>query len=150
MFNTKKLLTVVVAAVFLAAAAPLSAELEGHWEGEGDGWCYSPDGSNIPVYAWQTWQGDVDLGSIVSFTGTWADEVGHEGGFSGSIIALSQTTAICQGTWTLVTPDGAQPIVMGPFHMTFHYAAYQETCEGYWSTPEAVIMGTMWGERTGD
>lgn len=144
MLNSKKLIAVAVTAILLVAATPLAAKLDGDWAGEGNGWCYTPDGGII--HAWETWQGTVDSGS---FTGTWEDSDGNVGTFDGDVIALSITSAYCTGTWTWISPDGTIPIEMGSFVMMFYYSDDDETCRGTWSTPDAVTQGRMWGERIG-
>ena len=80
MSNSKKLL-IVFAVILAVGATPLFAELDGTWEGYGDGSCYAPDGTLI--YPWQTWYGDVLNGT---FEGVWEDWDGNYGDFHGGII----------------------------------------------------------------
>jgi hypothetical protein len=144
MRNLKRIV-IAMAVIFLVGATPALAELDGTWAGEGEGWCCAPDGSII--YAWQTWIGEVAKGA---FKGHWEDSDGNGGTFEGGIIYLNEYTAYCKGKWTWISPDGATPIVMGPFDMLLHYLDEDETCGGTWTTPDAAVLGTMWGERIGD
>lgn len=146
--NKKIILGVV--AVLLLGTTPAFADLEGVWAGEGEGYCYAPDGSII--YPWQTWMGEVSEGT---FEGDWEDSDDNYGGFTGGIIFFyvsvepgSHTMAHCEGEWTWIGPDSAEPVEMGSFEMEFDLD--DETCDGSWSTPEGATPGYMWGERIED
>jgi len=150
MSNSKKLLIAAFAVIFLIGATPLFAELDGIWEGYGEGSCYAPDGTLI--YPWQNWIGDVLNGT---FEGVWEDSDGNYGDFHGGIISFyisveppSHTFAHCEGTWTWVSSEGTIPIEMGPFSMEFNLDL--ETCDGeWWSYSGPGLGGHMWGERIG-
>jgi hypothetical protein len=144
MHKTIKRIGIAVVAILMLAATPIFAELDGQWKGEGEGTWSPPSG--IILNPWQSWEGRVKEGV---FWGTWSDADGHTGGFHGSIIALSPTTASAQGTWTWYDITGIT--VVGPFEMSLNYV--NETCKGWWSSFDAVSakpLGKMWGVRVGD
>ncbi|TKJ43642.1 hypothetical protein CEE36_02870 [candidate division TA06 bacterium B3_TA06] len=146
MSNFKKLTIAALAVIFLIGATPIAAELDGIWEGHGDGTWRPPSGI-VPVHPWQTWKGTVENGR---FYGEWYDSTGAHGRFQGVIPSLTQEVAYCEGFWTWVD-EGCDPpreITVGPFEMDFHYVI--ETCRGaWWSELTAVPQGHMWGRRTG-
>jgi hypothetical protein len=149
MNNPKKLL-IALAVIFLVGATPALADLDGIWEGYGEGWCYAPAGSII-LHPWQSWNGTVKEGV---FSGFWTDNEGNSGGFDGSILYFfttnppSYTFAGCEGTWTWDDPSGLEPVELGGFHMTFNVDL--DTCWGNWWPYDGSQGGTMWGWRIGD
>ncbi|TKJ43653.1 hypothetical protein CEE36_02925 [candidate division TA06 bacterium B3_TA06] len=151
MSNSKKLMLTALAVIFLIGATPLFAELDGIWEGYGEGSCETPAG--IIIYPWQTWNGSLESWL---FTGHWQDLDGSSGGFQGAVISLAKsveppyhTVAHCEGTWTWMDPSGLEPLEMGPFNMEFNLDI--DTCWGNWySYSSPGIGGTMWGWRIGD
>ena len=150
MSNSKKLLIAALAVIFLLGATPLAAELDGIWEGYGEGSCETPAG--IIIYPWQNWNGTVENGT---FEGVWEDSDGNYGDFHGGIIYFyisveppSHTFAHCEGTWTWVRSEGTIPIETGGFSMESNLDL--ETCEGEWSSCANSEFGTMWGYRIGD
>jgi hypothetical protein len=150
MSDYKKLLITALAVILLAGATPLAAELDGTWEGNGEGSCETPTG--IIIYPWETWYGDVLNGA---FDGNWEDPDGNYGTFHGGIIFFyisveppSYTMAHCEGTWTWMSPDGLEPIEMGGFSMEFNLGL--EICDGEWWPYSGAEGGTMWGWRIGN
>lgn len=150
MFNSKKLIAVAVTAILLVAATPLAAKLNGTWEGYGSGSCYAPN--NILIHPWQAWSGTVESGA---FEGYWMDDDGSAGGFTGGIIYFyissepdAHTMAHCEGTWSWMSPDGLEPVEMGPFGMEFDVDA--EICNGTWWSIDNTCFGQMSGERVGE
>ncbi len=143
----RKILLTAFAAILVLAAVPLTAQVAGSWQGEGEGVCSPPPfwPTDIPIYAWQKWSGDIP-DSEDSFKGEWHDETGKFGYFSGQLIASSITEVYCEGTWTWVynpDVDPPQEYVMGPFSMWFHKTKL--TCHGKWSTNYSNEGGKMWG-----
>ena len=149
MHNSKKLLIAALAVILLIGATPLFADLEGTWEGNGEGSCETPTG--IIIYPWETWNGDVLNGA---FDGNWEDPDGNHGTFHGGITSFfttvppSYTFAGCEGTWTWIDPSGLEPIELGSFWMTFNVDL--DICWGEWLPYTNAQGGTMWGWRIGD
>jgi hypothetical protein len=147
MQHSKKLM-VALAVIFLVWATPALADLDGVWEGYGNGSCYAPDGSLI--HPWQTWNGEVADGT---FEGYWQDDDGSSGGFTGGIICFytpnppTYTFAHCEGSWTWISPDG-ELFEMGDFNMEFNLGL--DTCWGNWWPYTGAQGGTMWGWRIGN
>ncbi|NLI98702.1 hypothetical protein GX441_08610 [bacterium] len=150
----RKVLPIITILAVLAGAAPLFADLDGLWEGEGKGVCYPPfpTPSIHPIYAWQKWSGYVENKEV--FYGKWADERGNFGQFEGKILPLSPSDkyVVCEGRWTwfntLVKPP--KEITMGKFTMNFYYN--EDVCEGKWWSDysPSVKPGIMKGKRVGD
>jgi len=149
MSNSKKLLIAALAVIFLAGATPALADLDGVWEGYGNGSCYTPN--NTLIYPWQIWNGSLESWL---FTGQWQDLDGSSGDFYGSITCFftpeppTYTFAGCEGTWTWIDPSGLEPIELGSFWMTFNVDL--DTCWGEWWPYSGAEGGTMWGWRIGD
>lgn len=140
-----KRIAIAAFALLMIAVTPIFAELDGNWEGQGEG-TWNPPSGIIPLHPWENWEGTVKEGV---FNGTWYDSEGYTGDFYGTITAISPTTAYCEGTWSWNDASGITSI--GPFWMTFNYET--ELCKGTWSSYDAVSaepLGTMWGERVGD
>lgn len=143
----RKILMTALAVIVALSAAPLSAQVAGTWMGEGKGVCSPPPfwPTDIPIYAWQKWTGEIP-DSENSFKGEWHDETGKFGHFSGKIIAESINEVYCEGKWTWVygpDTDPPQEYVMGPFKMWFHKEKL--ICHGEWSTSYSNEGGKMWG-----
>jgi hypothetical protein len=147
--KNSKALIIALAVIFLVGATPALADLDGVWEGYGSGSYYLPDGSMI--HPWQSWNGTVKEGV---FSGSWQDEDGNTGGFTGGIICFyttnppSYTFAHCAGTWTWDDPSGLEPVELGSFNMEFNVDL--DTCWGNWLPYNNLQGGTMWGWRIGD
>lgn len=138
----RKLLIASIAILVIGATA-LTADLNGVWEGTGRGRCETPTG--IIIYPWHEWSGTMVNG--VTFSGDWRDQNGQRGKCSGSVIAISPTTALCVGTWNWIDASFDPPVVyeMGSFQMYFNYVA--DTCWGTW-TAYSGEGGTMRGYDT--
>ncbi len=150
----RKIIPVVAAAIILFWGAPLFADLDGLWEGEGKGYCYPPFPTPYAytIYAWQKWSGCVENKEV--FYGKWEDEKGNYGQFEGKILPVSPSDkyVIGEGKWTWFNVFGKEPeeITMGPFTMYFYYN--DDYCEGKWWTDysPSIKIGTMTGKRIGD
>lgn len=138
----RKAVYAIIACIALLGATQLMAE---DWAGTGSGSWIRPDGSTL-VYPWQAWSGTLEAGT---FTGTWSDDLGNAGGFSGSIIYYytsvdpGDTYGHCEGSWNIYDPTGVT--IGGPFEMEFNLT--QGTCEGVWVPKNGTGKGTMAGER---
>lgn len=148
MRNSKKLI-IALAVILAIGATPIAADLDGIWEGYGEGSCETPTG--IIIYPWETWNGTVENGT---FEGVWEDSDDNYGDFLGSITHFytpeppTYTFAHCEGTWTWVDPEGAAPTEMGDFSMEFNLGL--DTCWGEWLPYTNAQGGTMWGWRIED
>jgi hypothetical protein len=142
----RKSLTIAVAAILLAAALPATAQIAGDWMGIGDGVCSPPPSypQNIPIYAWQNWEGSIPNTEDV-FSGTWYDANGRHGEFRGKMIMSSITEVLCRGTWTWIDDSVDPPVKykMGRFWMRFH--KINLSCVGEWGTSYSNEGGTMEG-----
>lgn len=143
----RKILLTALAAILVLAAVPLTAQVAGTWKGEGDGVCSPPPfwPTDIPIYAWQSWIGEIP-DSENSFEGEWHDETGKFGHFYGQILLETPTEVCCKGEWTWVygpDTDPPQEYTMGPFWMKFH--KINLTCYGEWSTSYSNEGGKMEG-----
>ncbi|TKJ43650.1 hypothetical protein CEE36_02910 [candidate division TA06 bacterium B3_TA06] len=142
MSNSKKLMLTALAVIFLIGATPLFADLDGIWEGYGEGSCETPAGTII--YPWQTWNGTVD--EYGYFSGEWEDSDGNQGTFEGCMASLNPP--VCPGVWTWRDDSSLEPIEMGLFQMVFYEV--QGTCNGEWWPYSGAQGGTMWGWSIGD
>ncbi len=137
----RKLTLIAIMSFALLGATTVVAE---DWAGTGEGEWSRPDGS--PAYPWQGWSATLEDGT---FTGTWTDDLGNSGGFSGSILYYytsvepGDTYGHCEGTWTVYNLSGVS--IGGPFSMEFNVT--QGTCEGVWKAKQGVGKGTMTGAR---
>ncbi len=144
----RKSLMAIIAVMLLVAAAPALAQLDGDWKGQGKGVCSPPPfwPNDIPIYAWQTWTGTTKGDD---FFGSWKDETGKYGNFSGKILWISESQAYAEGTWTWVynpDVDPPQEYEMGPFQMTFDYFPVETPyCNGKWQTDYSNEGGSMKG-----
>lgn len=140
-------LTLILSAIILFAATPITAQLAGTWAGEGTGNAYPPSGETI--HPWQNWKGDIPA-TEDSFKGDWWDADGHIGTFQGKQVPSPiPEERVFQGTWVWIEPSGISA-KSGDFEM--HFFFIEGTCKGTWTSiwPSSISGGTMKGERVDD